>query len=48
MQDVIVLPATLEAEASESCLENKALEFKARMGKLARICNRIKYSKAGR
>lgn len=36
MQDVMVLPANLEAEESESCLGNKAIEFKARMGNLAR------------
>lgn len=37
MQDVMVLPATLEAEASEPCLGNKASEFKATMGNLERL-----------
>ena len=41
MQDVMVLLATLQTEASESYLGNKASEFKARMGHLARPCTRL-------
>lgn len=45
MQYVMVLLATLQTEASESYLGNKASEFKARMGNLARPCNRLEVFK---
>lgn len=45
MQDVMVLLTTLQTEVSESYQGSKASEFKARMGNLARPCNRFEVFK---